>query len=166
MKKGLKILMIIFILMAAVAGLYAYIVNSRRMKLDNYPYEPDTPAPPAHEGTFTSEHGTMIFNGDGESIIFDFDEELAKLCGLPQGEQEGTYVFLSGNLPPHGYVDVRYDTAFELEITCNDQTVMIDLGLALDDGSSAQIGTGTVSETRIPLLFKINGKSVSIIFEK
>ena len=35
----------------------------------NMPYEPDTPAPAPHEGVFTSEHGSMTFSGDGESVI-------------------------------------------------------------------------------------------------
>ncbi len=36
----------------------------------DYPYEPDTPAPPPHEGVFTSEHGTMTISGDGEAVDF------------------------------------------------------------------------------------------------
>ena len=73
-------------------------------KPDNIPYEPDTPAPAPHEGAFTSEHGSLRFNGDGESITIQFDGELAALTGLPEGEHTGTYVFLSGDLPPHGSI--------------------------------------------------------------
>ena len=36
----------------------------------------------------------MTFNGDGESITFDFTPELAEATGLPGGEQSGSYVFL------------------------------------------------------------------------
>lgn len=51
----------------------------------NYPYEPDTPAPAPHEGTFVSDYGTMTFNGDGESVTIDFNEDLAQRLGLPAG---------------------------------------------------------------------------------
>ena len=58
------------------------------------PPDPGTPEPPAHDGVFTSEYGTMTFNGDGESITFDFTPELQEATGLPGGEQNGSYVFL------------------------------------------------------------------------
>ena len=58
------------------------------------PPDPGTPEPPAHDGVFTSEYGTMTFHGDGESITFDFTPELQEATGLPGGEQSGTYVFL------------------------------------------------------------------------
>ena len=61
---------------------------------DNYPFEPDKPAPAPHDGLFSSEHGTISFNGDGESITFDFTPELQEATGLPGGEQNGSYVFL------------------------------------------------------------------------
>ena len=56
------------------------------------PPDPGTPEPPAHDGVFTSEYGTMTFNGDGESIIFDFTPELQEAAGLPGGEQSGSPV--------------------------------------------------------------------------
>ena len=121
--------------------------------LDNYPYEPDTPVPDAHEGVFVSEHGTMTFPGDGESVVIDFDGELAALTGLPEGEHEASYVFLSGNLPPHGSFPVRYDTAHELQLTVDGQSAVIDMGLAAEDGSTASSGVDTVTPERIPMLF-------------
>ena len=121
--------------------------------LDNYPYEPDTPAPAAHEGVFISEHGKMTFSGDGENLVIDFDEELASLTGLPRGEHEAVYVFLSGNLPPHGSFPVRYDTAHELQITVSGKTVVIDMGLAAENGSTGTTGVDTVTPERIPMLF-------------
>lgn len=120
---------------------------------ENFPYEPDTPAPAPHDGVFVSEHGSMRFDGDGKHITVDFDEELAEWCALPAGEQEGTYVFLSGNLPPHGSMPVRYDVAHELEITVGEQTVVIQLGIAAEDGRTASSGMGIVTPERIPLLF-------------
>jgi len=131
----------------------------------NYPYEPDTPAPAVHEGVFTSEHGTMTFSGDGESIVIDFDTMLAELTGLPEGAQEGTYVFLSGNLPPHGSFPVRYDIAHELQITVGEQSAVIDMGLASEDGRSGTAGVDTVTPERIPMLFS-GDRFFSVVFQK
>ncbi|MDO5443623.1 MAG: hypothetical protein Q4G10_08130 [Bacteroidia bacterium] len=63
---------------------------------------------------FTSEYGTLTFNGDGESITFDFTSELQAATGLPGGEQRGTYVFLFG----HG--QWRYDKADHFRISVSD----------------------------------------------
>ena len=120
---------------------------------ENIPYEPDTPAPDPHVGVFVSEHGSMEFFGDGERLTYDFDEVLAELTGLPAGKQEGVYVFLSGNLPPHGSMPVRYDTAHEMQITVGETTVVIDMGVAAEDGKTASAGVGTVTPERIPMLF-------------
>ncbi len=166
MKKLLKFLALVLILAALVCGVLAYLNYRERTFLDNYPYEPYTPAPDPHDGTFVSEHGTMVFNGDGESVTIAFDSKLSELTGLPQGETEATYVFLSGDLPPHGSIDVRYDIAHELQINAGDTSVVIDLGDAAEDGSTATVGVGTVTEERIPLLFRIDGKSVTVAFEK
>lgn len=166
MKKGLRIVGIILLAVLLLIVLLFYVDRKQREQLDNYPYEPDTPAPDPHDGTFVSQHGKMTFNGDGESLVFNFDEELAELAGLPVGEQTGTYVFLSGNLPPHGSIDVRYDIAHEWQISLDDTSVVIDLGEASADGSTASVGINTVTDTRIPLLFKKNGKFFNVIFEK
>lgn len=53
----------------------------------------DSPEPPAHNGKFVSEYGSMTFNGDGESVTIDFLPELADATGLPTGAAEGRYVF-------------------------------------------------------------------------
>ncbi len=132
----------------------------------NRPYEPDTPAPAPHTGAFTSDHGSLRFHGDGETVEYDFDAELSALTGLPEGEHEGTYVFLSGDLPPNGSVPVRYDTAHELRITTGDKTAVISLGLVAEDGKSATVGVNTVTPERIPLLFTAEGGSFSIVFAK
>ncbi len=132
----------------------------------NYPYEPDTPAPAAHDGNFESDHGSMRFNGDGKSVLINFDEELARLIGLPAGEQAGTYVFLSGNLPPNGSFPVRYDIAHELQLTMGDKSVVITMGIAAEDGKSGQVGVNVVTPERIPMLFDENGQFLSVVFEK
>ena len=132
---------------------------------DNIPYEPDTPAPAAHKGLFVSEHGTMFFDGDGSSVSYVFDEELAGLTGLPAGEQKAAYVFLSGVLPPHGSMPVRYDVSHEMQITVEEQSAVIDIGLASEDGKSASSGTGIVTPTRIPMLFQ-DDSFFSVVFQK
>ena len=132
----------------------------------NMPYEPDTPAPAAHEGVFVSEHGSMRFSGDGTGIEIDFDAELSRLTGLPEGEAAGTYVFLSGKLPPHGSMPVRYDTAHEMQIVIGEQSAVVNMGIASEDGSMAQVGVDTVTPERIPMLFYEEGKSFNVIFLK
>lgn len=119
----------------------------------NMPYEPDTPAPAAHDGLFVSEHGSMRFSGDGTGVELDFDAELAGLTGLPEGKQTGSYVFLSGDLPPHGSMPVRYDTAHELQIDAGGVSAVIDMGIASADGKTAESGVNTVTPERIPMLF-------------
>ncbi len=155
MKKYLLILLTVFLL----AGC------SLTGTKDNYPYEPDSPAPAPHDGEFVSEHGSLRFFGDGERVAYDFDEELAAWTGLPAGEQEGTYVFLSGTLPPHGSIPVRYDAAHELRITVGEQTAVIDLGIAAEDGSSASSGVGIVTPDSVPMLFHGDG-FFSVVFRR
>lgn len=78
------------------------------------PPDSSLPEPDPHNGVFASEYGTMTFNGDGESIIFDFTPELQEATGLPDGEQSGSYVFLF----QHG--QWRYDKAERFRITASD----------------------------------------------
>ena len=165
MKKRTGFLKWLVPLLLIAAGI-AIFIRLNQPEPDNYPYEPDTPVPDPHTGLFVSEHGTMEFNGDGESILTDFDEELAELTGLPSGKQEGTYVFLSGNLPPHGSFDVRYDIAHEMNITIGDISVTIDAGIASEDGKTGTVGVNMVTPDRIPMLFRKDGKVFDVIFEK
>ena len=78
------------------------------------PPDSDLPEPDPHNGVFASEYGTMTFNGDGESVTFDFTPELQEATGLPGGEQNGSYVFLF----QHG--QWRYDKAERFRITASD----------------------------------------------
>ena len=158
-----KVVISIFILLLLCSACSHTVKNENP---GNYPYEPDTPAPAAHNGLFVSEHGTMSFSGDGEKIVIDFDAELAKLTGLPEGEQEGTYVFLSGNLPPNGSFPVRYDIAHEMQIKVGEKTVVLDMGLAAEDGKSGQVGVNVVTPERIPMLFSEDGRFFQVLFEK
>lgn len=157
---------LILLLLAALLCVGCSRNGSRPNNLDNYPYEPDTPEPAAHDGVFVSEHGTMTFSGDNESIVIDFDAYLAALTGLPEGTHEGTYAFLSGDLPPHGSFPVRYDTAHEMRITVDGQSAVLDMGIAADDGSSGQVGVNVVTPERIPMLFREDGRFFHVEFHK
>ncbi len=132
----------------------------------NMPYEPDTPAPEEHSGKFISDHGSMTFDGDGSSVVIDFDDELAGKLGLPSGEHEGSYAFLSGDLPPGGSTEVRYDVAHELKLMVGDESAVVAVGLASEDGKTASVGTGIVTADRIPLLIFEDGVNTNVIFIK
>ena len=132
----------------------------------NYPYEPDTPAPAAHDGLFVSEHGSLRFSGDGKNVTIDFDEAFSGWTGLLQGEQTGIYVFLSGNLPPNGSFPVRYDIAHEMELTIGEKSVVIDMGIASEDGKTGHVGVNVVTPERIPMLFSGEDGFFSVVFQK
>ena len=78
------------------------------------PPDSSLPEPDPHDGVFTSAYGTMTFNGDGESIVFDFSPELAEAAELPTGEQSGSYVFL------FRHEAWRWDKADRIRITVAD----------------------------------------------
>ena len=113
----------------------------------NQPPDPGTPEPPAHDGVFTSEYGTMTFHGDGESITFDFTPELQEATGLPGGEQNGTYVFLF----QHG--QWRYDKAERFRISASDASYDFINDFTVTD------------ENTIALQSPINGEE-TILFKK
>lgn len=111
------------------------------------PPDDGTPDPAPHNGVFTSEYGTLNFNGDGKRIVFDFSSELAEATGLPSGEQSGSYVFLF----QHG--QWRYDKAERFRI-------------AASGASYDFINDFTVTdENTISLISPIDGKE-NILFRK
>ena len=150
------------VLLAAVIFYALFIRNPRDD--GNYPAVPDTPAPVPHSGLFVSDHGSLEFNGDGETIIIDFDPELAELSGLPEGRQEGTYTFLSGDLPPHGSFDIRYDAAHEICITAGESTAVIDLGIVTEDGT-VEKSLQMVTPESIPMVLFKDKKPIAVVFE-
>ena len=110
----------------------------------------------------------MTFNGDGSSIILDLEDAFAARVGLPAGRSEGTYVFIQ-DLPPHGHVAVRYDTAHGLDLTIGEGearlSVTLDIGYASEDGSSAAVYIGAVTEQSIPILLTDEGNE-TFLFQK
>ena len=111
------------------------------------PPDDGTPEPDPHIGTFVSEYGTMTFNGDGESITFDFTSEFAEAAGLSGGEQSGSYVFLF----QHG--QWRYDKAERFRITAADSAYDFINDFTVTD------------ENTIAIQSPINGE-VTILFKK
>ncbi len=97
------------------------------------PSDDGTPEPAPHDGVFTSQYGTMTFNGDGESITFDFTPEFAEAAGLPAGECTGTYVFLFH----HG--EWRYDKAECFRITAADASCDFNNDFTLTDENTISI---------------------------
>ena len=94
------------------------------------PPDSSLPEPDPHDGVFTSEYGTMTFNGDGESVTVDFSRELAEAAGLPGGEQSGTYVFLF----QHG--QWRYDKAERFRIAVSDVSYDFINDFTVTDGNT------------------------------
>ena len=111
------------------------------------PPHADSPEPPAHSGKFVSEYGSMTFNGDGESVIIDFQQELADATGMPAGAAEGQYVFTF----QQGMY--RYDKADSFKLTIGECSY-----------SFLNIFQET-NENRICVLSPCNSKS-HLIFEK
>ena len=122
----------------------------------NMPYEPDTPAPAPHEGVFTSEHGSMTFPGDGESVIIEFDKELADCLGLPEGKQKARYVFLSGEYPPHGNMQIRYDVAHMIRILTGEGSEIISAEIDIGEYKDGTFQTGTDHTTADRITFFVD----------
>ena len=162
MKNIKRIILAAAVLLAAVI-FYMLFVRSPRDN-GNYPAVPDTPAPAPHSGRFVSDHGSLEFNGDGSTVIIDLDPELAELSGLPEGKQEGTYTFLSGNLPPHGSFDIRYDAAHEIRLTVGDISAVIDLGI-VTEGGTVQKYLQMVTPESIPMVLYKDGNPAAVAFE-
>ena len=81
------------------------------------PPEDGTPTPANLNGAFQCRgFGRFIFNGDGQTIEMKVTEELSEATGLPEGLNDGTYVFLfDGGL-------WRYDKADTLQVNIADTT--------------------------------------------
>lgn len=149
MKRRLSILVCLAALMLALSGCLQV--------HDNSPYVPDTPAPAPLDGVFTSSGGTMTFNGDDVTVILDLTEDFADRTGLPAGRSEATYDFIQ-DLPPHGRVSVRADTAHYMDVTVGEgdgrTVVCLPIGFASEDGSTYTVYIGAVTEDRIPIVLR------------
>ena len=77
---------------------------------DDRPPSDNTPDPPVLKGVYSGEQGSLTFNGDRRSIVLNISAELAAASGLPEGESEGSYVFLFHN------EEWRYDKAESFRI--------------------------------------------------
>ena len=111
------------------------------------PPKDDSPEPPPLNGTYSGEHGELVFNGDGKSISFALSPEVAQAAGLPESG-EGEYAFtLYHSL-------YRYDKAEKMEIICGEAS-----------GSFMNIH-GETCEESIVLLSPIEGDTDNLTFER
>lgn len=165
MRKG-PIMKVFLRLTVLLSVCFLFLAGCQRPGDPNMPYEPDTPAPDPHSGTFTAEDSSMTFNGDDSTVELVVGEKLAAASGLKEGNCSGTYRFLSGDLPPGGSVPVRYDAAHEFELTVDGETMVWLLGEPDADGKTFTVGIGTVSEERIPIIFRTENGYLTFVFEK
>ena len=82
---------------------------------NDLPPDDGTPEPPALNGVYSSEYGTLTFDGDGKTILLNLTDKFAKKSELPSGETGGIYVFLFHN------GRWRYDKAETFCITIGDE---------------------------------------------
>ena len=68
---------------------------------------PDTPEPEPLRGVYSGDCGTLTFNGDGRSVIVDFEGEPEKIIA----DGEYSYVFLWNSAG-----EVRYDIATDFRL--------------------------------------------------
>lgn len=165
MRKG-SIMKDLFKLTLLLSVCVLFLFGCERPGDPNMPYEPDTPAPDPHSGTFVAEDSSLTFNGDDSTVELVIGEKLAAVGGLKEGTYSGTYEFLSGYLPPVGSVPVRYDAAHELQLKVGEETVVWQLGEPNADGKTYTVGIGTVSAERIPVIFKDESGYQTFVFEK
>ncbi len=92
----------------------AFAVISFAACIQDGPPNTDKPAVKELNGTYVSEYGTFIFNGDGKTIKATIGEELAAICGIEQGTYEGSYAFLMDNRGLR-----RYDEANLFQLSLN-----------------------------------------------
>jgi hypothetical protein len=90
----------------------------------------------------------MTFNGDGQSVIIDFSDELAKALGFADGRGEGIYEFLWFHSP------WRYDDAEQFMLTVDGESCVLRNML------------GGTDEDTITLILSIEGEKTELIFER
>ena len=100
--------------------------------LDGPPNHDDIPDAEPLNGKFVSDHGTMIFDGDGESVTLELDSEIAADIGLPEGIYDAKYclyeiVNMGGYLKCDNYntADVMY---FNLDREGTEKEAWVSVG--------------------------------------
>lgn len=107
----------------------------------------DLPHVEPHNGLFVSDHGTMTFNGDGESVTVNFDKEFAEDTGLPEGEYEAKYYFYCPAAPV-GWV-CEYNEAHELHFIIDEEDYTVDVGVVNGDNYSTGVNCTTADRITI-----------------
>lgn len=93
------------------------------------PPKDDTPEPEPLSGVFSYSDSTMTFCEDGKGVILSISPDTAALTGLPEGESDGTYVFIYQN------GSYRRDKSEYFRIMIGDKTYQFrnDLGVTDED---------------------------------
>ena len=148
------------------AGILLYLKHRKDTAPVNDPSRTDAVLPPAHDGVFVSDFGTMTFNGDGRSVVIDAGEYFSVITGIPCGTSEGSYRFLSAADSSGERVPVLYDRAEEFEITIGSESYVLRTGIAVNNGNAVRNESGTIREDMIPFVFLDDHKFFDIRFEK
>ena len=90
----------------------------------------------------------MTFNGDGESVLLDFDAEIAKNTGLPEGVTEAKYYFFAPVVPA-GYI-CEYNEAHEMHFIIGEEDIGLNAGVRTPEGSFSY-GVNCITAERITL---------------
>ncbi len=102
--------------------------------LDGPPNHDDIPDAEPLNGTFASDHGTMTFNGDGESVSLDLDQDIAQDTGLPEGASDAKYCFYE-IVKMDGYLKCdNYNTAEVMRFTVGEGDEEKEVYLSVGDG--------------------------------
>lgn len=112
-------------------------------KSNDGPPDPGTPEPAPLDGTFTCDLGTLVFNGDGNSVTVDFSGEMEEI--IPDGEMTYYFKWYSFGL-------CRYDVATVFQLSAGDKNYEFDVTEA--------------SETKIPLVFRADSQKYTLTLVK
>ncbi|MDD2586521.1 MAG: hypothetical protein PHR65_05695 [Syntrophomonadaceae bacterium] len=107
-----------------VSTLCGLLIASCGPKSNDGPPDSGKPVPPPHSGTFVGEYGSLTFNGDGETVHINLNDDLLEAMGNPPNDVDYTYYFKWYNFGP-----CPYDVAPELSLYHQDSQTGLDFSL-------------------------------------
>lgn len=87
-KRGLLLVFLFLLLIPAIAGC---------ARSNDAPPDREEACPEPFSGTYVSDCGSLVFNGDGRSVGLDLTDAFAEAAGLPARDADASYVFLFHN---------------------------------------------------------------------
>lgn len=118
-------------------------------KSNDAPPDPGTPEPLPLEGVFSSDYGTLTFDGDGKTVHVSLTPEYLIILDNPPNNDDYEYVFCW-----YSFGSCRYDVATELYL----------YHLQSDTSITFSLGINT-SENRITIAYPVP-KDGFVIFAK